>query len=98
MAIFCACIRPDFAVKPGSSLLRRPDREGAAVHPLDQALSGELLDVAPHRHVGDAELLDQLGHANRATLLHEPEDGGATLARKHLDQSSLTTATPPGAA
>jgi hypothetical protein len=43
----------------------RDECQGAAVHPDEEAVGVEPLDVAPDRHVGDPELLDELGHPDR---------------------------------
>ena len=63
MADFSTGCISDLTWKPGSSALRRPTEVGAAVDLADQALLGERLDVTAYGHVGDAEDLDQLGHA-----------------------------------
>ena len=69
----------------------RDQRQGAAVDPDQEAVGVEPLDVAPYRHVGHAELLDQLGHPDRPRLLDHGQDGGSTLAGEHAHRS-LTTA------
>ena len=97
MACFCARWSRDFAVKPGSSLLRvPPSAQGAAVDALEQTVGRQALDVAADRHVGHAEALDEVGDLDGARLLDELEDDGPALAGEHR-QSSLSTATPPGA-
>ena len=53
------------------------------MHALDESLRGQLLDVAPHRHVRDAELVDELGHSHGATVLDEAENRGTALAGEH---------------
>ena len=68
----------------------RGDGHRTAVHAFEQPLAVEALDVPPHRHVGDLELLDELGDAGGTVLLDEGEDGGAPLAPEH--QSSRITA------
>ncbi len=70
--------------------------EGPAVHPLQQPLAVEPLDVAAHGHVRDAELVDEVGDAHRTRLLDQGEDGGAALAGEHA-HPSLTTAAVSGA-
>jgi hypothetical protein len=50
------------------------------VDPGDEALTRELPDVPADRHVGDAELVDEVGHAHPTVLLHRGEDLGPPLA------------------
>ena len=90
IACFSAVISVDFAVNPGSSAAASRRRDRAAVHALEEALAVQPLDVAPHRHVGDPELLDELGDARGAALLDDGEDGGPALAGEH--QASRMTA------
>ena len=71
------------------------DGERAAVHLLQQALAVERDEVAPHRHVGDAEQVDQVGHAHGAAAAQLGQDHAASLRREHQDPASRTTATPP---
>ena len=60
------------------ALLRR-GRERAAVHALDEALGGELAQVAPDRVLGDAELLDQARGDDLAVARERVEDRLAAL-------------------
>ena len=66
MACFCGVIRADFAVNPGSSALRPPTASAPPCTRSTRPSRGELLDVAADRHVGDAELLDEVGDPHGA--------------------------------
>ena len=66
-------------------LVRAPaaDRGGAAVDLADQPLLGQRLDVTAHRHVGDAEDVDQLGDARPTVAVDLVQDPLLTLTCKH---------------
>ena len=65
MACFCGVIRADFAVNPGSSVLRPPTASAPPCTRSTRPSRGQLLDVAADRHVRDAELVDEVGDAHR---------------------------------
>ncbi len=52
----------------------RRGRQGAAVHPLQQAGVGEVTKVSPHCVLGDGEMLAQLGGAHLAARGQQAED------------------------
>ena len=82
IACFAAVCRCDLAANPGSSTLLP-----AAVAPpctrVTRPAAREHLDVAPDRHVGDAEPLDQLRHPHAAGRPDLVEDHFLALAGKH---------------
>ena len=78
------------------------DRCRAAVDLLEKAALVEDLEVAPDRHVRDAELAHQVGDAHGAVLADAVEDQGLTLpgehqaatAPCHVDASARTSTAP----
>ena len=60
----------DFAANPGSADGRLGHRQRAAVDLLEQTVAVQRVQVTPHRHVGDAEQLDEVGdpHGRRRRL------------------------------
>ena len=64
-------------------LARQPLRhDRAAVRPLEQPPALEVLEVAPDRHLGDAELLRERRDTGRAMLLQELLDPTVPLGRE----------------
>jgi hypothetical protein len=51
------------------------------VHLLDEPAVVEKLEVAPDRHVRDAELADEVGDAHRAVLTDAFQDPSLALSR-----------------
>ena len=60
---------------------------------LEEAALVEDLEVAPHGHVGDAELADEVRDADGAGLADALEDQGLPLARQHHDTALDPTGT-----
>ena len=66
MACFSSICSVDLAVKPGSTAVACVEGErGPAVHLVHQPLAGEQVEVAPDRHVADAELRREVAHPRR---------------------------------
>ena len=73
----------DLTWKPGSSALRPPTEVAPPWTLRHQALLGERLDVAAHRHVGDAEDLHQLGDPRTAMAVDLVQDPLLPLTCEH---------------
>ena len=62
------------AAKPGLEQGAPGQGRGAPVHLLEQAALVQDLQVAPDRHVRDAQLADEVGHPDAAILADALED------------------------
>jgi len=62
---------------------RAPGVDGATVHPLHQALPGQLSDVSPNGHVRDVERSHQIRYPNAAVTAYRREDRLLSLRSKH---------------
>ena len=83
MASFSACWRPDLVMNVGSA---SEPSERAVAPPWTFTMKAPIvedLQVATDRHVGDAQLTDQVRHPHAPILADALHDQGLALAREH---------------
>ena len=80
------------AGRRGGGRFAAADETGAAVEAFDDALGGEVVEIAPHRRLGNAERDGKVRHPHEIGLLQRVEHprpsrhGGSTKSRHRAPQ------------
>ncbi len=90
MPSFSGCCRTDLAANPGSSVDPGPATVAPPCTFSIEAPVGQRLEVAADRHVGDAEVADEVGDPHPAHAADPFEDRLLPLLRQHRPSSPHT--------